>query len=92
MTSTISSGIWKQIRTGDRIQVKTTIEIQDDNGIRRRSVTAGKQYPVAVYAPQSGLVVRIVDDDGITAPSWRPNASRLLACKGDGYGNEEHTT
>ena len=27
-----------------------------------------------------------------TAPSWCPNASRLLACHGDGYGNEEHTT
>lgn len=65
MKSTISSEIWKQIRTGDKIEAKTTIEIPDEEGNTRRSVTAGKQYSVAVYETQSGLMVRIVGDEGI---------------------------
>ncbi|GGZ00597.1 hypothetical protein ACFFTM_09585 [Pseudoduganella plicata] len=65
MKSTISSEIWEQIRTGDKIEAKTTIEIPDEEGHPRQSVTAGKQYPVAAYDTQSGLMVRIVGDEGI---------------------------
>jgi len=65
MNSTISSGIWKQIRTGDEIEAKTTIEIPDDQGHLRRSITAGKRYPVTVYAEHAGPMARIVGDEGI---------------------------
>lgn len=65
MKSTTSKEIWKQIRTGDRIEARTTIEIPDEDGNPRRSVTVGKQYLVTVYPEHSGLMVRITGDTGL---------------------------
>lgn len=59
-----SKKFWNQIRTGDRIEARITIDIPDEDGHPRRSVTVGKQYPVTVYAEHSGWMVCIIGDNG----------------------------